>query len=57
MVMMEAMPMQNANLASQINCMFLEFAGAENSSRIFTAPAKRKTCSKNEVTAPKVMGL
>jgi hypothetical protein len=37
--------------------MFLEFAGAENSSRIFTAPAKRKTCSKNEVTAPKVMGL
>jgi hypothetical protein len=42
MVMMKAMLMQNASLALRINYMFLGFAGAENSSRIFTAPAVSK---------------
>jgi len=42
MVTMKATLMQNANLALRIKCMFLRFAGAENSSRIFTAPAVSK---------------
>jgi len=39
MVMMKVMLTQNANLALPTNCIFLGFAGVDNSSRIFTAAA------------------